>query len=63
MVVKQALGGVQDVLFLQPEVSLQVSQQVFEVGVVRFIGADVLRRVDRVEFNTQLAIRGARSGP
>src|SRR5258706_5842341 len=47
VVVKQALGGVQDVLLLEAEVLLQTPQHVLEVARAGLVGADVLRGVDR----------------
>ena len=57
MVVVQALRGVQNVGFVDPQVRFQVREQILEVRVGRLVGPDVLGGVDGVELDAELAVR------
>jgi hypothetical protein len=50
--VEEALRGVQDVGFAHPEFGEMIEHGV-EIGEIRFIGADILRRVGGVEGHAQ----------
>ena len=63
MVVVQALRGVQNVGTVEPEVGLEMGEQVFEVPVGRLVRTDVLGGVDRVELHSELAVRSRDAGP
>ncbi len=56
VIVEQAFGGVEQILLFQPKVADMV-QHVNEVAVVRLVRADVLSRIDGVEFHAQLRVR------
>ena len=60
MVMKQALRGMQDILLFQAMVTVKVFQKVFKVRRGRLVRANVLRRIYRIELNTQLAVRGGK---
>src|SRR5271154_1592374 len=51
VIMEQTLGGVKDVLLLEPEVLIQAPKHVFEIARIGLVGADVLGRVDRVELD------------
>ncbi len=54
MIVKQALSGVEHVRFAESQVVAEMAQHVLEVIPARFVRADILRRVDRIEGDAEL---------
>lgn len=55
VIVEHALGGVQDLLLLHADLA-QLLDHVVEIPVRRFIGADVLGGVERVELHQEPAV-------
>src|SRR5690625_3142910 len=58
VVVKEALCHMQDTLGRGAKILLQMLQHVLEIAWVRLVAADTLGRVDRVEFDAELPVRG-----
>ena len=57
VIVKQALGNMENVAFGVTEVA-QPRQQIVEIAPVGFVGADVLCGIDGVEVNAEFAVAG-----
>ncbi len=58
VVMEHAFGGVQDHVLPDPALG-KPRQHVFEIAQARLVGADVLRRVDRVEVDAELPVAEA----
>src|SRR5690625_5273231 len=58
VIVKKTLRHVQDAPRRGAEILIQMLQHVFEITRIRLVAADILRSVDRVEFDTEFPVRG-----
>jgi hypothetical protein len=58
VVMEHAFRGVQHVLFRDAK-SFQLGEHIVEVTIRRLVETDILSRINRVEFETQLLIGGS----
>ena len=55
MIVKQAFGGMKNIVLANTE-SREMIDHIVEIAPVRLVGADILRRVDGVEIDAKLLV-------
>jgi hypothetical protein len=58
MIVNEALRRVQNFVPVDPEVCLEMLQEIGEIARIRLVGPDVFRRVNRVEGYAELLVAG-----